>query len=361
LKCAFILPAGSWEDTQEQVKNGKGDGLFLIGWDVKRAEHFLPTDEIINTEYGFFVKADDPLHFTGAEAMDGYMVGAYGPSNTSRTLQKIAQVLRDTNFKLTIDEQQTADPLFSKRETSDKKYAVFSNKEVGNSIVRRLGLKNVRYAGREKCLSYYVGIAKRRDGPDIIARFNQAFHHIEEAGLKRVILAPYGISIGDSECGKSNGEQPPRLPEPPRHVPADPPTDDCVARKVGNDETVECSKSCLTWQKAGSDRPLTWHEASSTYLTELNDKRVGGASDWRLPTTEELKTLLTKEVTRENRMFLTAGFSPKQAECWAADRRKDAAHDDADYVDFYNGEPGAKAPTDTNYVRAVHGTYCGPH
>ncbi len=106
LRCVLRLGDKSWEETQKQVRDGSGDGLFLIGWDASRAEYLQRTEEILSTEYGFFVRADDPLNFTGPKALDGYTVGVYGPSNTSKTLDKITVGLRSEGIRLDKDLQK---------------------------------------------------------------------------------------------------------------------------------------------------------------------------------------------------------------------------------------------------------------
>lgn len=359
LRCVLKIGEGSWGDTQEQVRSGNGDGLFLIGWDASRADYLLRTDEILSTEYGFFVRTDDPLSYVEPEILDGYTVGVYGPSNTSHTLEKIILGLRDKGVRVDEDLDKDGDAVFLKLSASKGKFAAFSNKDVGNSIVRRLGLGNIRYAGRQQCLSYYLGISNRYKDSDFVKRFDEAFRHIDENGLKRVILAPYGISANDGACGipvPSSSIAAAEGPTPRTTASAAP---DCVAKVDGKDDVVVCSKSCLTWQKSGSGRPLTWHEASGSFIEELNAKRFGTAADWRLPSSEELRSLLTKDIVRENRMYLVSGFDAKQTECWTADRKTEGGRDEAYYVDFFNGALDSKSASDTNYVRAVRGG-CNP-
>jgi polar amino acid transport system substrate-binding protein len=357
LRCVLRLGDKSWEETQKQVRDGSGDGLFLIGWDASRAEYLQRTEEILSTEYGFFVRADDPLNFTGPKALDGYTVGVYGPSNTSKTLDKITVGLRSEGIRLDKDLQKDSDPVFRALSTSKGKYAVFSNKDVGNSIIRRLGLENIRYAGQQQCVSYYVGITNRLNNTDFLDRFNTAFSQIALSGLKRTILAPYGVSADAGACGKPTPVPATPLPTPPN--PVTPPAQDCVVKASGDDAVVVCGKSCLTWQKSGSERPLTWHDASGSYLADLNARRFGSASDWRLPTSEEIRTLIRQDLSPKNRMFLIDGFDATQTDCWTADRRTDGGQNAADYVDFFEGKIGSKSATDTNYVRAVRGTFCG--
>lgn len=42
------------------------------------------------------------------------------------------------------------------------------------------------------------------------------------------------------------------------------------------------------------DRTFNWEDAQETFLAELNAAGFGGFSDWRLPTTDELRTIRAK-------------------------------------------------------------------
>lgn len=251
--------------------------------------------------------------------------------------------------------------VFRELAASAGKYAAFSNRDVGTSVIRRLGLTNISYAGRERCLSYYLGISTRLKDTDFLKRFDEALRGIEKSGLKRTILAPYAISANDGACGATAPGSPVKESVPVTLAPASAPAPrpDCVVKVEGKDDVIVCSKSCLTWQKSGSDRRLTWLDASESYIAGLNAQRFGAATDWRLPSSEELQSLLTNEPTRENRMFLTPGFDGKQTQCWTADRLTEGGRDEASYVDFDHPALDSKSTLDTNYARAVRGAYCG--
>lgn len=57
---------------------------------------------------------------------------------------------------------------------------------------------------------------------------------------------------------------------------------------------VEDPKTGLTWEKDFGQR-LTWDEAPKRPKM-LNSKKVGGFSDWRIPTLEELKNVMNYNV-----------------------------------------------------------------
>ncbi|UZP66129.1 DUF1566 domain-containing protein [Desulfovibrio mangrovi] len=57
------------------------------------------------------------------------------------------------------------------------------------------------------------------------------------------------------------------------------------------DGTVLDAATGRMWQKLGSDYPLTWPEAND-YVAWLNETAFAGHADWRLPTVDELATIM---------------------------------------------------------------------
>jgi len=61
---------------------------------------------------------------------------------------------------LTID--MTPDDLAAFKKLSlGRVRAVFSNRDVGHDVLRKLGITNVRYAGRQQTLKYYIGFSQK--------------------------------------------------------------------------------------------------------------------------------------------------------------------------------------------------------
>ena len=74
----------------------------------------------------------------------------------------------------------------------------------------------------------------------------------------------------------------------------------------------------LTWQQAGSEEYVTYEKAFA-YMKEQNAKGFGGFNDWRLPTVEELASLLESEKQAHD-LYIHPVFNDKQRWCWTSDK-----------------------------------------
>lgn len=83
------------------------------------------------------------------------------------------------------------------------------------------------------------------------------------------------------------------------------------------DGTVTDRATGLMWQKDGSPKPLTL-KRSTYYISSLNDKRFMGYSDWRMPTVEELASLIRGN--EKKGLHINPLFTTKRKPCWSSDR-----------------------------------------
>lgn len=178
-----LLP---WRRAQQEVEEGAAHGMFVIGWNAERAKSLFFSPALLSTEYGFFVRNDNPLVFKQNNDVKGFTIGVYGPSNTATALEKI----RDEVKNLTIDLTPGDEAAFKKLSLG-RVNAVFSNKDVGNDILRKLDIKNIRYAGRQQALKYYIGFSQKFTGKKIVDQFNATFRSLYERGVIQEILARY--------------------------------------------------------------------------------------------------------------------------------------------------------------------------
>lgn len=106
----------------------------------------------------------------------------------------------------------------------------------------------------------------------------------------------------------------------------------------------------LVWQKGGSQYGLPMHQAKA-YIRSLNACSYGGFADWRLPTVDELLTILVPARSLGD-YCLPPAFSPVQRWLWSADRRTYAA---SWYADAMLGFITSQDHTCAFSVRAVRG------
>jgi polar amino acid transport system substrate-binding protein len=176
-----------WGRAQQEVQEGKAHGIFSVGWNAERAKWLYFSPPLLETEYGFFVRTDNPLKFTQISDVKGYTVGVYGPSNTATALEKIRA---DLGGDLTIDMTPHDEPAFRKASLGRVR-AVFSNRDVGYDLIKQLGITNLRYTGRQQSLKYHVAFSQKFADKKLVDQFNETFRALHKQGVIREILARY--------------------------------------------------------------------------------------------------------------------------------------------------------------------------
>lgn len=104
----------------------------------------------------------------------------------------------------------------------------------------------------------------------------------------------------------------------------------------------------LIWQTSGCSYPRNWHGARH-YIQQLNQEKYCGIDNWRLPTIDELATLLNPN-PQGTALCIESVFDITQRWLWSIDRRSFAA---AYYVDIELGFVGWQDFSAPYYVRAV--------
>lgn len=348
INCRIIL-YDSWRKAQEDVKNGKSDGMFVIAWNSARAQWLHRSTAIIETEYGLFVRDDDDLNFDQIlerpSDIQGYTVGVYGPSGTSTSLKKLKNAIESKGANIFINLEADDKPLFRKLSTSKGKYAVYSNRTVGEAIIRGLGINNTRYAGKHRGLSYYVGFSKQRVPLWVVKRFDRTYKKLVDQGAVMAIMANHSMPAQNNRTVASKPAPKARpLPAAPMRF---------KLQTLKGVSVVMDNKTCLMWQQSGTDGHYNWQEAVS-YVDQLNKTQFAGFSDWRLPDSSELNALIEKNLQKENRMYIHPAFDALQQSCWSANKNDL----DVQFVDFFEGAMGTKDVNDTNFVRAVRNSKC---
>jgi hypothetical protein len=126
--------------------------------------------------------------------------------------------------------------------------------------------------------------------------------------------------------------------------------------------TITDRATGLMWEGGGSPSVRIF-KRSKFYVRKLNEDKFAGYSDWRLPTVEELASLLKKD--DNNGIHIDPLFDTKQKSCWSSDNGPPWAIEKAPqvwHVNFREGSLGltvfnltilwGRSPT-YRYVRAV--------
>jgi hypothetical protein len=130
-----------------------------------------------------------------------------------------------------------------------------------------------------------------------------------------------------------------------------------------NDGTVTDRATGLMWEKSGSSSRLS-NRGAKEYINKLNKQRVAGYRDWRMPTVEELASLLVRK--KSNGVHINPVFDHKQTLCWTIDRCESQSwswYKGAWLIDFKNGavneaywtgqSGGRYRKNPQNYIKAV--------
>lgn len=192
IDCTYNLMR--WKTAQSLVAIGDANGLFVVGRNEKREKWLYFSPPILDTEYGFFVSNSNPLEFKDVQDVKGYDVGVFGPSNTATSLEKIKDEIGDLTIHMR-DDDETGFKLLS----INKLDAVYSNRDVGFALMSKLGLKNIRYAGKHRELKYYIAFSKEFTDKALVDKFNNAYLDLARRGVVQDILDEYQMKMADIE------------------------------------------------------------------------------------------------------------------------------------------------------------------
>jgi len=114
------------------------------------------------------------------------------------------------------------------------------------------------------------------------------------------------------------------------------------------DGTVSDRNTGLMWQKSGSNNYMSFKDAKD-YIKSLNQEKFAGYNDWRLPTIEELASLLESSQLNKG-LYIDPLFDSQQSWCWSSTTRSSGSWW---RVYFYNGDVDWCYVGCSSYVRGV--------
>src|SRR5215472_16743628 len=122
------------------------------------------------------------------------MPSAYLGLPTRRALEKIKAEIKELTIDMTPDDESAF-----KKLSLDRVDAVFSNKDVGNDMMRKLGIRNIRYCGRQQTLKYYIGFSQKFTDKKLVDQFNATFRTLQKQGVIQEVLTRYKMDPAPPE------------------------------------------------------------------------------------------------------------------------------------------------------------------
>ena len=131
------------------------------------------------------------------------------------------------------------------------------------------------------------------------------------------------------------------------------------------DGTVTDRATGLMWEQKVSKREKSYYYAKK-HVKSLNKKKFAGHDNWRIPTVEELYSLLESNTNKQ--LYINPVFATKAYHCWSTDEsdlRYSGVIKRERYLtlDFKKGTvsyaytaalpAGSSAPKDSSFIRAV--------
>lgn len=99
------------------------------------------------------------------------------------------------------------------------------------------------------------------------------------------------------------------------------------------DGTITDGNTGLMWQKSGSNEYMQYDQAHA-YINQINIAEFAGYNDWRLPTLEELASLLESKPMNKG-LYIDPVFDDEQYWCWSSDKRSVGGAWGVDFDDGY--------------------------
>ena len=113
-------------------------------------------------------------------------MGVFGPSNTATALERIKAESGDLTIDMTPDDESAFRKL-----SLGRVRAVFSNRDVGYDLAKKLGITNIRDSGRQQSLKYYVGFSRKFTEKKLVDEFAATDRALHKQRVIHGILASY--------------------------------------------------------------------------------------------------------------------------------------------------------------------------
>ncbi len=192
LKRECKLEIYPWRRALIMAEEGLVDGIYAIADIPQRHQQFRMTPPIIESAYAVFVHRSSPLAYLRASDLDGYTLGAYGPSAASKAAETLAQAA--PRIKLVVEVDNTT----LLRKLSGMRYpepaAAVANIDVGMQLIRQEHIADLRVAGIVGKIAYCVGLSRAKVSDAQAEEFSAALRRLLKSGKVGQIAEKYGVA-----------------------------------------------------------------------------------------------------------------------------------------------------------------------
>lgn len=175
-----------WLRAQKGVEEGKAQGLFVLAKSTDREQWLNFSESLIDTEYALFISTDDKTQYKSINEFKNKIIGVYGPSNTSTALEKLASEIGNITIEMTPDDIEAFKKLDSKRID-----AVYSNRDVGQMLIKDLNLNNTKLGISHKKITYFIALSKQYADEESAKLFFETLKAMKKNGEIKKILDKY--------------------------------------------------------------------------------------------------------------------------------------------------------------------------
>ncbi|SFN58101.1 polar amino acid transport system substrate-binding protein [Formivibrio citricus] len=189
LKVECTMEIFPWRRALRMAEEGQVSGLFGVAKTPEREKAFYLSEPILDTAYSFFAPVSSQFSYQRVEDLNGYTVGVYGPSATSKALENVAQ--GKTNIVIEVANLTAIKKLIGGR--YGDKALVLVNREVGLSLLKEEKITNLKLVGDLQKIQFTIGLSRKKVSEQQAIQFNNAVKALIKEGKVKAILEKHGM------------------------------------------------------------------------------------------------------------------------------------------------------------------------
>jgi len=187
-----VLP---WRRALAMAEIGEVDGIFCFLRTPEREKKFYISEMIIDGAYSLFAAESSTFKYTQAKDLDGYTIGAYGPSGTAATLEEVLKSSTSGRAEIDVDNITVLKKLAGGRYGEGGKGLALLNRDVGAYLMKSENISGLKQVGEVRKLAYGIGFSRKKVPEPQFNQFNDTLKQFIKEGKVKAILDKYGMKV----------------------------------------------------------------------------------------------------------------------------------------------------------------------